>query len=337
MAQVTNTFVSTSSNTNREELSDVVDRITPEDTPIYSLIAKTSFKTTHPEWGTDELEEPEDNAQLEGDDYDFDGITPPDRYGNHTQIFRRTGILSETQEKMDEAGNVLKVKKQVAKKGIAARKDVEFSILSFNASVGGATRKSGSLASWIESNASRGTNGANGGFNSTTGLTVAPTNGDQRAFTKTLLDNVMQQGYQSGANFRHCIVSPYVKSVFVTFMSDSNVASFRYAASNGTNNSIVANADVYEGPFGKVMIHPNRVMSEMASKTTGAVNATRNAFLIDTEYLEWGWFRKIARDKDVAKTGDARKFVVIGEGSLKPKNEKGLGVIADLYGLTAST
>ena len=34
MAVVSNTFQSTSSNTNREELSDVVDIIDPEDTPI---------------------------------------------------------------------------------------------------------------------------------------------------------------------------------------------------------------------------------------------------------------------------------------------------------------
>lgn len=331
MAQVANTFVSTSSKTNREELSDVVDRITPEDTPVYSLIPKVPFKTTHPEWGVDELEAPEDNAQLEGDDYNFDETTPPDRFGNYTQIFRRTGIISETQEQTDEAGNVLKVKEQVLKKGIVARKDVEYSILAANASVGGATRKSGSLSSWIETNVSRGATGANGGFNSGTGLTVAPTNGTQRAFTKTLLDTVMQQGYQSGANFRHVIVSPYVKSVFVTFMSDSNVAQFRYAASSGKNNSIVANADIYEGPFGKVMIHPNRVMAEM-----GAF-AARNAFLLDTDYLQWGWFRKLKRDKDVAKTGDAKKFVVIGEGALKVKNEKGVGVVADLFGLTASS
>ena len=331
MAQVTNTFVSTSSNTNREQLSDVVDRITPEDTPIYSLISKGTADGTHPEWSTDDLEAPMDNAQLEGDDYTFSAITPPTRYGNYTQIFRRDGIISETQEKANEAGNVLKVKAQVTKKGIVARKDVEYSILAANASVGGATRKSGSLSTWIETNVSRGSGGANGGFSSGTGLTTAPTNGTQRAFTKALMDDVMQQGYQSGANFRHCVVSPYVKSVFVTFMSDSNVASFRYAASNGSNNSIVANADVYEGPHGKVMIHPNRVMAEV-----GATFA-RNAFMIDTEYLAWDWFRKLKRDKDVAKTGDAKKFVVIGEGCLRNKNEKGAGVVADIFGMSATT
>ena len=330
MAVVANTFVSTSARGNREELSDVVSRITPEDTPIYSLIEKESFKTTHPEWETDVLAAPAANIIPEGDEYTFSATTPAVRLGNYTQIMRKEGIISGTQDATDNAGSVEQVRYQKLKKGIELRKDVEFSIVDANASVAGATRRSGSLSTWITSNASRGGSGSNGGFSTSTNLTVAPTNGTQRAFTKTLTDTVMQQGYTSGANFKHLVVSPYVKSVFVTFMSDTNVAAFRYAASNGKNNSIVSNADVYEGPFGKVMVHPNRVMA-------GAAGLARNAFFIDPEFLCFGWFRKIAEDKEVAKTGDAKKFVILGEGALKVKNEAGLGVVADLFGLTAST
>lgn len=330
MAVVANTFQSTGANLNREELSDVVSRITPEDTPIYSMIEKVKFDSTHPEWGIDVLAAPADNAQLEGDEYTFGATVSPDRVGNYTQILRKDGIISRTQDHADEAGRKTKVKEQKLKKGVELRKDVEYSIVSANASVAGLTRKSGSVSSWVETNVDRGASGANGGFNSGTGLTVAPTNGTQRAFSKTIMDNVMQQGYQEGANFSHFFCSPYVKSVFVTFMSDSNVASFRYAASSGKDNSIVANADIYEGPFGKIMIHPNRVMA-------GSAGLARNGFFVDTEHLCYGWFDKIKEDKGLAKTGDAKKFVLIGEGALKVKNEKGLGVAADLFGLTATT
>lgn len=330
MATVTNTFQSTSAVGNREELSDVVSRITPEDTPIYSMVEKVTFKTTHPEWETDDLAAPAANIQEEGDDYTFGATSPAVRLGTYTQIMRKEGILSGSQDATDNAGSVEQVKYQKLKKGVELRKDVEYAIVDRNASVGGATREMGSMSSWITSNVDRGVGGVNGGFSSSTGLTVAPTNGTQRAFTKTILDDVMQDGYNNGANFRHVFVSPYVKSVFVTFMSDNNVASFRYAASNGKNNSIVANADVYEGPFGKVMIHPDRVMA-------GDAGLARNAFFVDPEYLQFGWFRKIKEDKDVAKTGDAKKFVLIGEGALKPTNEKGLGVAADLYGISASS
>lgn len=330
MAIVTNTFQTTSAKGNREELSDFVSRITPEDTPIYSLIEKVSFKTTHPEWETDDLAAPADNVQLEGDDYTFGATTPAVRMGNYAQIMRKDGIISGTQDATDNTGGVEQVKNQKLKKGVELRKDVEFSITTANASVAGATRKSGSLSTWLTTNVSRGATGANGGYSVGTGLTVAPTNGTQRAFTKTLMDGVMQLGYQNGANFKHVVCSPYVKSVFVTFMSDANVASFRYAASTGSNNSIVANADIYEGPFGKVMIQPNRVMA-------GSAALARNVFFIDPEFIEFGWFRKIKEDKEVAKTGDAMKFVLLGEGALKVKNEKGLGVVADVFGLTAAT
>lgn len=329
MSVVTNTFTSPNAVGNREELADVVSRITPEDTPTYSIISKEKCKSTHPEWETVDLNAPGDNAHTEGDDYTFDPTVSPDRMGNHTQILRKDGIISETQEVVDEAGNIQKVKYQKLMRGIELRKDVEYGIVTSTASVGGATRRFGSLPSWLVTNVSRGANGANGGFNSGTGLTVAPTPGTQRAFSKALLDDVMQQGYVNGANFRHLVVSPYVKGVFVTLMSDTNVASFRYAATGG-RNTIIANADVYEGPFGKVLVHPNRVMA--ASATTA-----RNAFLLDPEFLRFLWLRKIHEDKGVAKTGDAKKFVLIGEGTLKVSNEKGLGVIADLYGLTASS
>lgn len=330
MAVIANTFQTTSAVGNREELSDVVSRITPEDTPIYSMIEKVKFKSTHPEWETDELAAPAANIQLEGDTYTFAATTPPDRLGNYTQIMRKEGILSKTQETVDEAGNVQKTKYQKLKKGVELRKDVEYAIVDSNASLGGATREFGSLPTWLETNVNRGATGANGGYNGGTGLTVAPTDGTQRAFTKTIMDDVMQQGYISGANFRHVFCSPYVKSVFVTFMSDTNVAQFRYAASNGKNNSIVANADVYEGPFGKVMIHPNRVMA-------GAAGLARNVFFVDTEYLQYGWLRKIKEDKDVNTNADANAFVLLGEGALKVTNERGLGVAADVFGLTAAS
>lgn len=331
MAVVANTFQTTGANMNREELSDVVSRITPEDTPIYSMIEKVKFDTVHPEWGIDDLAAPADNARLEGDEYTFGATVSPVRNGNYTQIMAKDGVISRTQNLTDEAGRKVKVKEQKLKKGVELRKDVEYSIVAGNASVAGTTRKSASLSSWITSNVARGAGaGANGGFNSGTGLVAAAVPGTKRAFTKVLMDGVMQAGYQNGANFKHVYVSPYVKSVFVTFMSDTNVAAFRYAASSGKNNSIVANADVYEGPFGKVMVHPNRVMA-------GAAGLASNVFFVDPEYLQWGWFDKIHEVKDLAKTHDAEKFVLIGEGALKCTNEKGMGVVADVFGLTSST
>jgi hypothetical protein len=330
MAALANTFLTTSAKGNRETLSDVVSRITPEDTPILTEIGTESAKGIHPEWETIDLAAPATNVQTEGDEYAFNASTPAARMGNYTQILRKTGLVSGTQDSVDNAGRAEQLKYQKLMRGREIKKDVEFSIVSNVASVGGATRVSGGLPSWVVTNVSRGATGANGGYSSGTGLTVAATDGTQRAFTQALLDGVMQSGFNSGANFSMVSVSPYVKSVFVTFMSNSNVASYRYTVDNGKNNTIVSNADFYEGPYGRVRIVPNRVQATSAG-------VARNAFMIDREMLSWLWLRNIQTDPRVAKTGDAEKFVIIGEGALKVKNEKGVGVVADLFGLTATT
>lgn len=330
MAALANTFLTSAAKGNREQLSDVVSRITPEDTPILSEIGTESVKGAHPEWETIDLAAPAANVQAEGDEYAFNASTAAARVGNYTQIMRKTGIVSGTQDSVENAGRAEQLKYQKLMRGLELKKDVEFSIVSNVASVAGTSRVSGGLPSWATTNVSRGATGANGGFSSGTGLTVAATDGTQRAFTQALLDTTMGLGFNSGANFKMASVSPYVKSVFVTFMSNSNVATFRYAVDSGKNNTVVSNADYYEGPFGRIRVVPNRVQAVSAG-------VARNAFLLDPEMLSWLWLRNIKSDPEVAKTGDAEKFVLIGEGCLKVKNEKGIGVVADLFGLTAST
>lgn len=331
MAVITNTFTTQAPpKGNREELSDVVSRITPEDTPIYSMISKESAKSIFPEWEVDTLAAPAANAQLEGDQYTFAAIAPVTRMGNYTQIMRKDWVVSNTQEAVDNAGDAEKIKEVRAKRGVEIRKDTELAIVSNTASVGGATRILGGLPSWLTTNVSRGAAGANGGYNTGTKLTVAATNGTQRAFTKTLLDATMQAAYTAGANVKYVVGSPYIKSVFVTFMSDTNVAAFRMAATPDGKRTIVATADYYDGPFGRVAFVPNRVMANSAG-------VARNVFLLDDDILSMKTLRKIQDDKNVTTNADSRAGVIIGEHTLKVSNEAGLGVIADVFGLTAAT
>ena len=62
----------------------------------------------------------------------------------------------------------------------------------------------------------------------------------------------------------------------------------------------------------------------------------RRAFFLDPDMIAWGTLRPIS-EKDTSPTGDSEKGVILGEGCLKVRNEAGLGVIADLYGLTSGT
>ena len=354
MARVTNTFIQSSSKINREELADVVSRITPEDTPIYSMIRKGRCDSIHPEWPIDELDAPDDNAHIEGDEYTFDAITPATRVGNYTQIYRKTFLISGTQEAVSNAANVEKMRYQSLKKGVELRKDVEFSLVATQASrksessTSGSLkngRRLGSIPTWLTSNVVLGVAGspAVGGFKSSDGFTDAPTTGTQRGFGKADMDTAMQEVYEAGGNVKNFVINPANKGRFVGFInSEASTAQMRYAAQNGMNNSIVATADIYEGPFGKIRVVPNRVMSAGGRTISGssvytaaAATATRKelgryGYFIDPSMMTFCWLRKIKRDSKVAKTGDAMKFAIVGEGTLKVHNEAAHGAIFDM-------
>lgn len=330
MAKVTNTFVSTDAVGNREELSDVVDRVQRDDTPLYSMISKESAKSTYPEWETDEIAAPGANVQPEGNTYDFAAITPAERMGNPTQIFTKTFIMSNTQDTVDNAGGAEQFKRKKLHKGLEIRRDVEYAMLLDNASVRGETRELGGLPTWIETNASRGSGGANGGFSSGTGLTVATTTGTQRTFTRALLDDTMQTAWQNGARVNTLMVSPHNKRVFSSFKTDTNMVTLQQDVSASGKATMRSDVDIYRGDFGLVTVVPNYVMGL-------AAGMARNAYLLDTSKLSFKWLRKIKEDKNLAKTSDAKKHALVGEGTLCVRNEKGLAVVADLFGLTAST
>lgn len=336
MAQVTNTFETYDAVGNREELADKIYQITPEETPFISLIGRKSVSSTHPEWQTDTLASPDtSNNQPEGNDWTYQDITATTRVGNYTQISDKRIVISRTQEKTSKAGRKSEIAREVAKKGVELRTDMEVICLGNQASTAGAgdgasNRKLGAFRAWLATNDNMGSGGASGGFNSSTSVVDAATNGTQRAFTKAILDATILSTYNSGGNPSVLMTSPYAKTVFSTFMSDSNVAQQRYAASGKGQTTIVGAADVYLSDFGQITVVPNRQMAR-----AGATVA-RNAFLIDAKMVSLGVFDDIKLEKP-AKTGDAEKRVLVTEYTLCVNNEAAHGVAADLFGMSAST
>lgn len=333
MPIITNTQQTTTATLNREELAEAVTMTSPEETPIFSSLRKVKFKTINPNWGTVDLKAPAVNAKEEGRIYVYDTTRLPARFGTPTQILDKTGSISGSQEEHDEAGNVLKLKEQKLMAGLELKRDIELHIASNLPSVGGTTRQMGGLPSWATTCVSRNAGGANGGYNTGTKLTVAATNGTtQRAMTKILTDDVIELGKKNGVALKQVFLSTYAKRVFATFMSDANVAPFRTAAKTGMNasNVIMGDADIYQAPNGIIMVHENLVMS-----TTAAM--ARNVIFLDQRYVEFGWYRPIHENKDLASNADAEVFAIQAEGAVKPLTEKGIGILADIFGTTATT
>ncbi len=336
MAQVSNTFETYDAVGNREELSDKIHQITPEETPFLSLIGKKSVSSTHPEWQTDTLATPvTTNQQPEGNDWTFEEVDPTVRVGNYTQISDKKIVISRTQDHTSKAGRKSELAREIAKKGVELRTDMEVSMMSNNASNAGSggaatNRVAGGMRAWLATNDDLGGSGASGGFNTGTSVVDAATNGTQRAFTKAIFDSTILSAYNAGGSPSSFICSPYVKTVFSTILDDANVVPLRSAVKGRNQATIIAAADMYLSDFGLISVIPNRQMAR-----AGAAVA-RNGFLVDPKMVSLGVFDDIKLEKP-AKTGDAEKRVLITEYSLCVHNEAAHGVAADLYGLTAST
>lgn len=333
MAILPNTATTYVDNRRRETFSDIISILSPEETPFRSMIGRKNVTGTHPEWSNDALADPNPaNAVPEGDEYTFGAIAGTTRLGNHTQISRKEWLVSETDEAVDKVGQKSELARQKLKKGKELKKDQEIILLSNQTSFAGNTgtpRLLGGLPSWLKSNDNRGASGADGGFNSTTGLTVAATNGTQRAFTKAIMDNVQQAVYGSGGKANVLMLSPYLKTVFSSFMSDPSVAPQRMTTKDRGQATIIGAADTYQGDFALYDVVPNRVMGKSAS-------VARNAFVLDPDMLALGVLRDIREDTP-ARTGDATKKVLITEYTLMIDNEAGIGVAADLFGISSSS
>lgn len=334
MAQITNTYETYDAKGLREELADKIYQITPEETPFTSLISRKSVASTHPEWQTDTLGSVDlNNNQPEGNDWAYDAISPTTRVGNYTQISDKKVIISGSLEETSKAGRKSELAREVAKKGVELRIDMEGILLSNQASTAGSgngatNRKLGGFRAWLATNDNM-NSGTSGGFNQSTGVVDAATNGSQRAFTKTILDSVILSAYNAGGSPKTLMVSPYVKTVFSTFMADSAVAQQRFEANGKGQSTIVAAADIYLSDFGTISVVPNRQMAR-----AGATVA-RNAFLIDPKMVSMGVFRDIRLEKP-GKSGDAEKRVLLTEYTLIVNNEAAHGVAADLYGLASN-
>ena len=331
MAQESGVFDTYEAVGNREELADIIYMISPQDTPMSTLIGRGNCLTTHPEWQVDTLATPAKNAVHEGNQWVFTEFAPTARVGNRTQIGEKPISISRTQENTDKAGRRSELARERRKKGVELRKDMEYSIVSNQASVAGdeaTPRELGGFRAWLTSNTEFGATGADGGFNQTTKVVDAATNGTQRAFTKDLLDDVLEKTYSSGGDPNSIVLSPYCKRVFSGF---SGIAELRSNQNQGNQDqlTIFAGADTYVSDFGNLMVIPNRVMGTDAG-------VARNVYVVTPDMAEVGIFDDIQEHR-AAKTSDAEKRVLNVEFTLKMNNESAHGVVADVFGLTAST
>jgi hypothetical protein len=317
MAIVTNTFTTFDAKGIREDLSNIITNIAPEETPYMSNIGRESVSNSLFEWKTDTLAAAAANKQIEGDDVaSFDSVTATVRLQNYAQISRKTIILSATEEVVNKAGRRSELAYQIAKRSAELKRDQEFTMLNGAVAAAGSTsvaRGTASLGAWVKTNVDMQTNGTNPSY--TTLPNSARTDGNVRTFTETILKNVIQQVWAAGGTPKILMTGPVNKQRVSGF---SGIASSRFNINGGEKPATLIGAvDVYVSDFGNVSVIANRFQRE------------RDAWVLDPEYAKMVVLRPY-QQIELAKTGDAEKRMLLVEWGHKVLAENAHGLAADL-------
>jgi hypothetical protein len=297
----------------REDLEDIIYDISPTATPFMTAAGRTKCKQVLHEWQTDVLAAAvATNHVIEGDDATTDAQVATVRVSNRCNISDKVILVSGTSRAVDSAGRGDELDYLIAKNGKELKRDMESLLTSNNASVTGSNavaRELGGFETWITSNESRGAGGADGGFSA--GNTAAATDGTQRAFTESLLKEVIRECFDSGAEPTMVMLGSFNKQVASTFTGNAT----RNVDAKG--EKLFAAIDIYKSDFGTLKIVPNRF------------SRSRTALVIDPEYIKVGYLRPFQTEK-LAKTGDSSRVQLLAEYTLVVGNQAAHGAVADL-------
>lgn len=320
MSLPTNTVATYSEVGNREDLSDMIYRIDPTDTPFMSGAEKSKATAVNHEWQTQALAAANSgNAALEGDDPVATAATPTVRLGNICQISTKTAQVSGTAQAVDHAGRDNELAYQEMLKGLELKRDMEAVLVGANqAKNTGNTTTARTLAnvlSWVKTNtdknsASSGTAGADPSAADGTATRTDATN--LIPFTENRLKGVLGSIWTNGGKPNKIMTGQFNKQVFSTFTGRAS------PIEEAKSKKIVASVDAYDSDFGELKVIANRFQR------------ARDVLVLENDKWAVSYLngRKMV-SLVLAKTGDSDKRQILSEYTLEARNEKSSGGIFD--------
>lgn len=314
MAQPTNTFDSYDAVGIREDLSDVIYDVSPDETPFYTACAKVSASNTYHEWQTDSLRSSATNAHVEGDDTTAEARSATSRLGNYCQIFKNAVSIAGTDNGLNKAGRAKEMAYQIMKVAKEQKLDIEKALFDNNARVAGNSTTARELAgapAWLITNVDF--QSGNSGANPTGDGTDARTDdGTPTAFSQTKFDSVMQSIWENGGNPDTVYLSAFQMNKALAFAGNNNQRSTVQAG----DERVIKSMAVYVTPWGTVEFKPSRE------------NRSRDVFIMQDDMWAVATLRP-TKNEALAKTGDSEKRQVVTELTLVCRNEAASGIIAD--------
>ena len=312
MAQPDNTLDSYDVKGIREDLSNVIHDVSPEETPFYSTCKKVTATNTYHEWQTDALRAAGANAHIEGDATTAEARVATTRLGNYTQIFKNAVVIPDTDKGLDKAGRASEMAYQVLKIAKEQKLDIEKALFDNNAQVAGNATTARELAGapvWFTNTIQ---NMGSGGAHANGTGSNARTDGTATIFTEVDFDKTLQSVWEKGGTPDSVYLSAFQMNIALTFTGNNNQRSTVQAG----DAKVIKSLDVYVTPWGTIEFVPSRE------------NRGRDVFVMQDDMWAVAILRG-TKNVELAKTGDNSTRQVVTELTLISKNEKASGTVTD--------
>lgn len=300
MAAITTTTIL--SNGLAEDFEDVINNVSPTDTPLYTMAKKKKASAKYHQWQVESLAGATHNAQVEGDDASYGTLAATTTIGNYCQIARKTVGLSGTLEAVKKYGRKSEIAHQLLKAGKELKRDIEVALVRNKGTEDGASgtaRVMAGFESYIKGNNIKSNAGqTTPGFSS--GSVTAPTDGTATTFLESDLKLALTAAWTDGGDPSVIMMNATNKTRFDSF---SGIATKYNQVSGATQADIIGAADVYVSSYGNHKVVLNRHQRSQA------------VLCIDPDYVSVATLRPISQEK-MAKTGDSEKYMMVWEGCL---------------------
>ena len=332
MAQATTYNVSG----DREDLTNFLTILEPEDTPKLSMFAKVGNQTnTYKEWQVDTLANVDFGGLIEGQDVQsFNNESANrSRIGNYVQEFRRTWMVSNLQEASNPAGISSEVGQSKTKAALEIKRSIEAAIGSDNEMQQGTGLlpwKFRGLGKWVQATA-QSVNPVPAAFLTPSASIDSTATG---SLTESLFNDVFQSIFQvvGGKRSYTLFAGPSLKRAISNFQratDATNTVNTYRVTQDASDNKIDLNVQIYNGDFHTVTIIPDMFngLLDGASVTSPTNQQKARGYVVNPELMGISYMIGMEATELENKGGGRRGFVHAAL-TLMVKNPKGLGKFA---------
>lgn len=307
---------------NREDLSNELSILAPEETPILSLCGKGKASATYTEWTVDSLAAPATTGISEGSDVTSfsDKFADRARLGNYIQLMRRDYIVSNLQQAVTSVGPA-NVAQAEAKSMREIKRDIEATIASDNEMTveNGAGTPYGmrGLGKWIQSTA-QATNPVPTAYRTPSGSIIASTLSES-SFNTMIGSIFAKNGEMNSLTLVANVALRQLISNF-TRATPASAGVTYHVNQDATSKQITLSVNLYDSDFGLVKI----VNGNPSCMPTGSTNV---GYVLNPKYLGFNTLIPMGATRLENQGGGERGFIDVA-GTLCVKHPQAHGKIA---------